>query len=146
MLNSWACRKPAEGRSLLDGPQSPDKGFRPTSVIQGPFMGKIVFGKPFLLYHRSGFHSPQPVSRPSEVRLQEFSTQCSRESSSSWERQRRTWMPALSGRMLSTQRSVLPEAGDAPQKMYKEMVSGVLDVLGTMWVWVKIKPPADCLF
>ena len=37
------------------------KGFLPTSVIQGKplSMNKIVFGKPFLLYHRSG-HSPQP--------------------------------------------------------------------------------------
>ena len=30
----------------------------PVSVI------KLVFGRPFLLYHRSGFHSPQPWPKP----------------------------------------------------------------------------------
>ena len=41
------------------------KGFVPTSVIQGNplFKWGLVFGRPFLLYHRSGFHFPQPRSQ-----------------------------------------------------------------------------------
>ena len=38
------------------------RGFSPLLWYKGIplYMKKIVFGKPFLLYHRSGFHSPQP--------------------------------------------------------------------------------------
>ena len=54
----------AFGCYLVPGQGCGIKGFIPTSVIQGNplFKWGVVFGRPFLLYHRSGFHFPQPCS------------------------------------------------------------------------------------
>ena len=42
------------------------RGLSPTSVIQGNlplYIGGLVFGKPFLVYHRSGFHFPLDMKK-----------------------------------------------------------------------------------
>ena len=58
------CQQP--GFSQNRGEGCGIQGVLPTSVIQVGiplYMKNIVFGvRPFLLYHRSGFHSPQPCS------------------------------------------------------------------------------------
>ena len=62
VTSAYSSIKPIQGCGI--------KGFIPTSVIQGNlplFYGVLVFGKPFLLYHRSITevvisHNPEPIT------------------------------------------------------------------------------------
>ena len=60
----WVPKETSARSLFIMYPYRAIKGLIPTSVIitreSPPLYGVLVFGKPFLWYHRSGFHVPQP--------------------------------------------------------------------------------------